>query len=203
MEGGIEKPALLCVCSFITGSLGLTSYENHMPGKSGLPHLVDVELLYKVQVRAFPAQMSLSQSFNSLLLQAIHHIVVGVLIREACQSLKREKPCELVSNTSHYRKTEKQADKLILTFQAKPFKQKINCNGAATGRITDLTLLMSVIAYTSSSVSTPSFSSRISMMLDHSFWPAAVKSMCKILGTVNNLQSQLVQVLIHPGRVYP
>lgn len=35
------------------------------------------------------------------------------------------------------------------------------------------TLLMSVIAYTSSSVSTPSFSSRISMMLDHSLVPAA------------------------------
>lgn len=35
------------------------------------------------------------------------------------------------------------------------------------------TLLMSVIAYTSSSVSTPSFSSRISMMFDHSLVPAA------------------------------
>lgn len=64
--------------------------------RTRLSHLVDVELLYEVQVGAFPAQMSLSQNFNPLLLQAVHHIIVGVLIREPSQSLKSEKTSELV-----------------------------------------------------------------------------------------------------------
>lgn len=53
-----------------------------------LPDLVDVELFHEVEVSAFPAQMSLGHGFDALLLQTVHHVVVGVLVWEACQSLK-------------------------------------------------------------------------------------------------------------------
>lgn len=68
-KGQIEQPALGCLVS-----------SRHPADQTRLSHLVDVKLLHKVQVSAFPAQMSLSQNFNPLLFQAVHHVVVGVLI---------------------------------------------------------------------------------------------------------------------------
>lgn len=53
-----------------------------------LPDLIDIELLYEVEVSALPAQVSLGHGFNALLLQTVYHVVVGVLVWEACQSLK-------------------------------------------------------------------------------------------------------------------
>lgn len=52
-----------------------------------LPNLIDVELLHQVKVGALPVQVPVCHGFNPLLLQAVHHIIVGVLIREPSQGL--------------------------------------------------------------------------------------------------------------------
>lgn len=53
-------------------------------------YLVDVELLHQVQVGSLSAQVPLAHGFDALLLQTVHHVVVGVLVRESCQSLERK-----------------------------------------------------------------------------------------------------------------
>lgn len=51
--------------------------------------LVEGELLLQVEVGAFAAQVLLHQLLHALLLQAVGHIVEGVLVWEGCQRLGR------------------------------------------------------------------------------------------------------------------
>lgn len=52
-------------------------------------HLVECELLLQVEVGALAAQVLLHHLLHALLLQAVSHIVEGVLIWEGCQRLGR------------------------------------------------------------------------------------------------------------------
>lgn len=52
-------------------------------------HLVEGELLLQVEVGALAAQVLLHHLLHALLLQAVSHVVEGVLIWEGCQRLGR------------------------------------------------------------------------------------------------------------------
>lgn len=52
-------------------------------------HLVERELLLQVEVGALAAQVLLHHLLHALLLQAVGHVVEGVLVWESCQCLGR------------------------------------------------------------------------------------------------------------------
>lgn len=52
-------------------------------------HLIDRELLLQVEVGALAAQVLLHHLLHALLLQAVGHIIEGVLVWEGCQRLGR------------------------------------------------------------------------------------------------------------------
>lgn len=52
-------------------------------------HFIEQELLLQVEVGALAAQVLLHQPLHALLLQAVCHIVEGVLVWEGCQRLSR------------------------------------------------------------------------------------------------------------------
>lgn len=52
-------------------------------------HFIECELLLQVEVGALAAQVLLHHPLHALLLQAVRHVVEGVLVREGCQRLSR------------------------------------------------------------------------------------------------------------------
>lgn len=61
-----------------------------MAGSRGSPaHFIERELLLQVEVGALAAQVPLHHPLHALLLQAVRHVVEGVLVREGCQRLSR------------------------------------------------------------------------------------------------------------------
>lgn len=70
-------------------------------------YLVDVELLHEVEVSSLPAQVSLGHGFDALLLQTVHHVIVGVLVWEASKSLTH-------TNTHTYMQTYNQNMIIVL-----------------------------------------------------------------------------------------
>lgn len=55
-----------------------------------LTNLIDVELLNQVQISAFSPQVFLGHGLHALFLQAIHHIIEGILVRQCCKSLHKD-----------------------------------------------------------------------------------------------------------------
>lgn len=54
-------------------------------------NLIDVELLNQVQISAFSTQVSLGHRLHALFLQTIHHIIEGILVRQCCKRLQKQK----------------------------------------------------------------------------------------------------------------
>lgn len=53
-------------------------------------NLINVELLNQIQISAFSTQMPLRHRLHALLLQAVHHIIERILVRQRCKSLGKE-----------------------------------------------------------------------------------------------------------------
>ena len=122
----------------------------------GTPHthtyFIERELLLQVEIGALAAQVLLHHRLHALLLQAVCHVVEGVLVREGCQRLSRSRGT-LLAGTGVTR--------------AEPHQRGM----AGTPRQPPRTLLISVMANTSSSVSAPLRCSRMAIRLDHGHAP--------------------------------
>lgn len=53
-------------------------------------NLINVELLNQIQISAFSTQMPLRHRLHALLLQAVHHIIERILVRQCCKSLEKK-----------------------------------------------------------------------------------------------------------------
>lgn len=59
--------------------------------KFRVSNLIDVELLNQVKISALSTQVSLGHCLHALFLQAIYHIIEGILVRQGCKCLQKEK----------------------------------------------------------------------------------------------------------------